>query len=89
MVIVAKDIKFAPTAPTVPAGASVTLTLDNQDATVSHDIEVFDAAGNVVAQTEIAAGPNTRSVTFTLAAGRYPFRCTVHPREMTGVLTSQ
>lgn len=89
MVIVAKDIKFAPTTATVPAGASVTLTLDNQDATVSHDLQVFGPGGNIVAQTAIAVGPNTRSTTFTLGAGSYPFRCSVHPREMTGVLVVQ
>jgi plastocyanin len=68
----------------------VNVTLDNQDAGVSHDVTFFDPAGTRVAGTEIAAGPNVSSATFTpVAAGNYSFKCTVHPLQMTGTLTVQ
>ena len=66
------------------------LNLDNQDAGVLHDIQVFTSAGAMLAATDAVAGPNTRSVTFTPpAAGSYPFKCSVHPRQMVGTLFVQ
>jgi plastocyanin len=90
LLIVAKDTAFAPGGATVSAGVPVALTFDNQDAGVEHDIEIFGVDGHSVASTELAPGPSTMSVTFTLVApGRYPFKCTVHPQQMRGAISAQ
>ena len=62
------------------AGASVTLTLQNDDTAVPHDI-----AFSFGPATETCAGPCTRSIRFTAPApGTYSFKCNTHPDIMTG-----
>lgn len=80
---------FSPSTATVPAGAPVSLTFDNQDPGIMHDLVLYGAGSSVVAATDIATGPNTQTITFTLTAGEYVFKCSVHPREMNGALTAQ
>jgi len=65
----------------------VTLTLDNQDSGIQHNIAVSGSGGGTIASTEIAPGPNQTSVTFTAPGpGSYSFVCEVHPRQMVGTL---
>jgi plastocyanin len=87
--IVAANIAFQPTELTVPAGRPFTITLDNQDAGVQHNVEIFDNeafTGEPVFAGELVTGP--AQVTYevpALEAGTYPFRCVVHPN-MTGTI---
>lgn len=89
VLIKALTTAFSPNSANVPAGATVTLTFDNQDAGVMHDFVLYGSGGSVVTSTNVATGPNAQTVTFTLAPGQYAFKCSVHPREMTGSITSQ
>ena len=89
MLIKALTTAFSPNSATVPAGATVTLTFDNQDEGVMHDFVLYGSGGSVIASTEIATAPSTQTVTFTLSPGQYAFKCSVHPREMTGAITVQ
>src|SRR5262245_37157256 len=83
--IVAKDIAFTPVAITT-APVDLTITVDNQDSGVPHDLVVY--AGDVkLAATAITTGPSTSTLTVPkLVPGAYRFACTVHPN-MTGTLT--
>ena len=87
--VVASGIQF--TTPTISAAADkpFVIEFDNQDANVQHNIEIKDAAGAQVFKGEIFSGVATKSYQVpALAAGVYPFICTVHPN-MTGTLTVQ
>ena len=85
--VVAKDIAFSPTAITAPAGKAFTLVLDNQES-APHNIAISDASGAVVFKGEIVSQKQISYSVTALAAGRYPFKCEVHPN-MTGTLTVQ
>jgi plastocyanin len=81
---------FSPTSGTISVGAPVTVTLDNQDAGVSHDLVFYDPSGTQIASTDIIQGPATATLAFTPAVpGTYAYNCTVHPRQMNGALTAQ
>lgn len=81
---------FSPSSATVPAGATVTLTFDNQDEGVMHDFVLYGSgASSVIASTTIAMAPDSQTITFTLQPGQYAFKCSVHPREMNGAITAQ
>jgi plastocyanin len=69
----------------VPADASVTITMQNQDQAVPHDVK-FNVPGEPT--TGLCSGPCTRSVTFTAPAGTYSFQCTLHP-DMAGTITAR
>jgi mono/diheme cytochrome c family protein/plastocyanin len=74
------------------AGQELTVTYDNQDAGIAHNIHFFkgtDATGADVAQTEIAAGPVKQTLKLgPLDAGDYYYQCDVHPGQMEGTLTT-
>jgi outer membrane protein assembly factor BamB/plastocyanin len=76
------------------AGAKVTLTYTNTS-TIPHNWHLFDGGDGSspsIAATSIKAGPNdVETISFTVpsAAGRYFFRCDVHPTLMTGFLVVQ
>jgi plastocyanin len=65
----------------VAKAGQVTLTLQNLDTSVPHDISI-DGLGVSVD----CSGPCTESVAFTAPAGSYAFHCSYHPY-MTGTLT--
>ena len=88
--IAAVNTTFSVTSLTLPAGATVTLTFDNQDAGVTHDFLVYDASGAVIGATELADGPIMQTVAFTLGGpGNYAFKCSVHPQQMRGFIKVQ
>ncbi len=87
--ISAQNIAFDPTELTAPADAAFTLSFDNQDAGIPHDVQVKDGSGAVVFKTDVFPGAEKRDYTVpALAAGAYPFVCSVHPN-MTGTLTAE
>ena len=87
--IVATGIAFTTTAVTVPADAAFVIAFDNQDAGVPHNVAIKDASGAEVFTGDIFPGVETRDYQVpALAAGQYPFVCTVHPN-MTGTLTAE
>jgi mono/diheme cytochrome c family protein/plastocyanin len=87
--ITAASIAFDPTEVAAPADAAFTLSFDNQDAGIPHDVQVKDASGTIVFKTDVFPGAAKRDYTVpALAAGAYPFACSVHPN-MTGTLTAQ
>ncbi|MEX2225162.1 MAG: hypothetical protein WEB52_01785 [Dehalococcoidia bacterium] len=83
--IVANRTTFAPTQLTASAASAITVTLDNQDAGVVHDIIIYTPAGAIAAQTAMFAGPAQQSATFTASGpGNHFFKCSLHPQQMTG-----
>ncbi len=93
--IVAKNLAFDQTDITVKAGQEVTVTFDNQDNGIPHNIHFAMDSGYSQtidnAKTDVATGPAKQTLTFTAPAqpGSYFFRCDVHPTQMKGTLTVQ
>jgi plastocyanin len=73
------------------AGQELTLSYDNKDAGIAHNIHIFankDASGDAVIQSEIAPGPETLTLKFgPLVAGDYYYQCDIHPGQMSGTLS--
>jgi mono/diheme cytochrome c family protein/plastocyanin len=87
--LVASGIKWTTPTLTVKPGAPFVIALDNQDASVPHNVQIKDSAGAVVYTSETFSGVATRDFTVpAVSAGSYPFLCTIHPT-MTGTLTAQ
>lgn len=87
--IVASGIVFTTTDVSVPADTAFVIAFDNQDAGVPHNVQINDAGGAEVFRGEVFNGVETRDYQVpALAAGEYPFICSVHPN-MTGTLTAE
>ncbi|HTY14932.1 MAG TPA: cupredoxin domain-containing protein [Methanoregulaceae archaeon] len=88
--IAAKNVLFNVTSITVPAGATVTVYFDNQDAGIPHNFAVYtnQQATTKIFVGQIINGPGTTTYTFTAPStpGSYWFRCDVHPTVMYGTL---
>jgi plastocyanin len=73
---------------TVPAGATVIVHFENDDAGIPHNFAVYDssAAKTTIFKGEIITGVSSTTYTFTAPStpGHYFFRCDVHPTIMTG-----
>ena len=85
----AKDIQFVDKTFQAPANKPFDLDFVNEDAAIPHNIEIKDSAGAIKFTGETFNGVATKDYQVpALAAGSYPFLCTVHPT-MTGTLTIQ
>ena len=87
--LVAKDIAFDKAALTAPADAPFKIELDNQDASIGHNVAIHQGSptGPEVFRGEVFPGPAKMTYDVPpLAAGAYGFVCSVHPN-MTGTLT--
>ena len=86
--VVAKNIQYDIHTITASAGVQVTVTLDNQDSGVLHNIAFYTdrSASTAIQKGNIITGPATEDVVFTAPStpGTYFFRCDVHPDTMTG-----
>jgi plastocyanin len=87
----ARGIAFGEACLAAPAGQAFTIEFDNQDAGTPHNIHIFaaDPATDPDARSlfsgELVTGPGTATYRVSaLPAGRYFFRCDVHPAQMTG-----
>jgi len=94
--VLAKDLKFDKSQIAVAAAAELTVTLDNEDAGVSHNIAFYPSArqtsaGDRIAGVDTFPGPAKMDLKFTVPAkpGKYFYRCDVHPDLMTGQLAVQ
>lgn len=85
LTLIAKGVKFQSTSVTAAPG-SLTVTLDNEDVRIAHDVAFFAPDGQEAAATAVIAGPGTGSTSFTVSPGTYAFKCTLHAN-MTGTLT--
>jgi plastocyanin len=86
--ISAAALSFGQTSVDAPADTEFQIAFDNQDAGQLHNVEIRDQAGATVFRGEIISGPAQAVYTVpALAAGAYPFVCSVHPT-MTGTITA-
>lgn len=86
--ISARNIAFSTDTLTAPAGEPFTISFDNQDAGIPHNVEIKDEGGTSVFTGEIFNGVDQRDYAVpALDAGTYEFICTVHPN-MVGTLTA-
>lgn len=82
LTIVARNILFDPPALSVPAGIPLTITFDNQEAGIPHNLRLLGDAqfSTTLVESEIVAGPATLQLAVPgLVPGRYRFGCSVHP----------
>jgi len=90
--LTAKGIQFDTAALTGAAAKELTITVDNQDSGVLHNINFFegtDNTGQSVGATPIESGPVVQTLKLgPLDAGTYYYQCDVHPA-MSGTLTVQ
>jgi plastocyanin len=91
--LVAKDTRFDTECLAAPAGEAVTLTLDNEDTGIAHNVEIFtadpdkDKNARSVFKGDLVTGVKTMAYSVpALTAGNYHFHCDVHPTQMYGTL---
>ncbi|MGH9185474.1 MAG: cupredoxin domain-containing protein [Acidimicrobiales bacterium] len=85
--VVGDDIAFDTTTIDAAAGEALTITFDNRDDGIAHNLHVEDTATGD-AMTEIEEGPITQSLEVTFDdAGEFAYFCDVHPQEMRGTVT--
>ena len=91
--LVAQNLAFDPTTITASTGVEVTVTLDNQDAGVLHNVAFYTdrSASTPIHVGELITGVAQEDVVFTSPGtpGSYFFRCDVHPDTMTGAFVVQ
>jgi plastocyanin len=91
--LVAQNLSFDLSSIAASAGVEVTVTLDNQDAGVLHNVAFYTnpSASSAIFVGDLLTGPATEDVVFNSPAtpGSYFFRCDVHPDTMTGAFVVQ
>jgi plastocyanin len=83
--LLAQNVAFDLTKLNVQAGEQITITFENRDAGIRHNLLINGPSGRIA--TDVEAGPVTQTLTFTIdEAGSYRFLCEVHPSVMVGEL---
>ena len=86
----ASGLAFDPTTISLPAGTASTITLDNQDAGVPHNISIWTDdtySGDPLFTGDLVTGVAKQDYDIpALEPGTYAFRCDVHTT-MTGTIT--
>jgi plastocyanin len=83
--LVAQGIAFDTGTIRLPADTATTITFDNRDAGMLHNLAIYPSSGEVSAdaalfQGELITGPDTIEYSIpALPAGEYYFQCDVHP----------
>jgi plastocyanin len=93
--VTASGLAFDTDTISLTAGQETTITFDNQDAGVQHNIAIYtanpaeDPSAEVLFQGDLITGPDTIDyVVPPLDAGEYYFFCIVHP-DMNGSVVVQ
>jgi len=85
--LTAHNVAFDQASLQAPPSQPFVINFTNNDAGVTHNVQITDGTGQVVFKGEIFSGPASRQYPIpALAAGTYTFACSVHP-QMTGTLT--
>ncbi|WP_067050324.1 plastocyanin/azurin family copper-binding protein [Methanofollis ethanolicus] len=88
LTLTAEDFAFDRSTIEVPAGAKVTITFENRDPGVEHNVAFYEtsAAEDVIFKGDLVTGPGTATYTFTAPSepGTYFFRCDPHATRMRG-----
>jgi plastocyanin len=87
--VTAQGLAFDTDSIALPAGTATTLTFDNQDAGVQHNIAIYadDSAAENLFRGDLVTGPDSADYAIpALDAGTYYFQCDVHPT-MNGSVT--
>ena len=86
LAVVGENISFDVSALSAAAGDEITLTFENKDVDVAHNLHV-QAGTEGDFRTEIVRGPVTQTLTLTIdSPGEYTYICDVHPTQMRGTL---
>jgi len=88
--VTASGLAFDVSSMSLPAEQPSTITFDNQDAGVPHDIAIYtdNTASTALFTGEPVTGVATKDYAVpALPAGSYYFRCTFHPDTMNGTVT--
>jgi plastocyanin len=76
--LVAKDVAWDTDCLSLPADTAVTITIDNQDDKVNHNLHVLGLPDGSP-KTNLEEGPVTQELQVSAPAGRYVYVCDVHP----------
>ncbi|HET7027819.1 MAG TPA: cupredoxin domain-containing protein [Candidatus Limnocylindrales bacterium] len=88
--LTAQNVAFDKKDLTAPAGQAFSLSFDNQDSGIPHNVAIYtdNTATNNLFRGDTVTGPTTTTYAVpALPAGTYYFRCDVHPTIMFGTLT--
>lgn len=86
--VTASQTKFDKQCLAAPANQAFTISLDNRDAGVPHNIAILEghSATATMAKLDIFQGPGVQTLNVgPLRPGTYAFHCEVHPQAMSGV----
>jgi plastocyanin len=87
--LAASELAFDAERLTAPADEGFALRFAN-DSSVPHNVSIYGSDGEALFTGDVFTGPRTMEYAIpALGAGRYEFRCDVHPEEMTGTLVAR
>ena len=89
LTVVAQDIAFDTSTIELVTGTPTTITFDNRDAGVQHNIAIYtdSSLSTELFNGELVTGPATIEYPIPpLEAGEYYFQCVIHPSNMNGTV---